>query len=175
MKHHFNRVVGQQVLTYEQFVTLLCRIEAVLNSRPLVALSSDPNDAEALTPGHFLIGEPLTAIPEPDVMSINQNRLKYWEQVRQLTQHFWKRWHVEYLTTLQQRYKWTKKRDNIQVGDLVVIADDQMPVPRWRLGRVKETYPGQDGLVRSVLFKTAWGELKRPISKLSPLINNKDM
>lgn len=54
VKFHLRRVLGNHLLTFEEFSTLLCRIEACLNSRP-IAPQSDTLD-ECLTPGHFLIG-----------------------------------------------------------------------------------------------------------------------
>ena len=39
------------------------QIEAVLNSRPLYPMPSDPNDPTPLTPAHFLIGESLLTLP----------------------------------------------------------------------------------------------------------------
>lgn len=59
VKTHVFRVVGNQTLIYEEFLTLLTQIESVLNSRPLCPLSSDPTDFNVLTPGHFLTMEPM--------------------------------------------------------------------------------------------------------------------
>lgn len=44
VKHHLKRVVGNQLLTYEAMITILTQIEAILNSRPLCALTDDPDD-----------------------------------------------------------------------------------------------------------------------------------
>lgn len=61
----FKKVVDIQILTFEELSTLTSGIEAVLNYRRLTAASSDPNNLRGLTLGDFLIGQPLTAIPEP--------------------------------------------------------------------------------------------------------------
>jgi len=56
MKFHLLRVAGNAKLTYQRFNTLLCQIEALLNSRPICPLNNNPDDLQVLTPGHFLIG-----------------------------------------------------------------------------------------------------------------------
>ncbi|KAK9510615.1 hypothetical protein O3M35_005360 [Rhynocoris fuscipes] len=91
MKYHLKRVVGNALLTFEEMSTYLAMIEACLNSRPLIPLSTDPNDFSTLTPGHFLIGDSLTAIIEPDLTTYKANALSRWRRIQQLSQHFWRR------------------------------------------------------------------------------------
>ncbi|GFW51217.1 integrase catalytic domain-containing protein [Trichonephila clavipes] len=80
-KFHLKRVVGNAHLTLEEFITILCEIEAVLNSRPLTPLTSNFDDFETLTPGHFLVGRPLTSIVEAQITNINENQLSRWERL----------------------------------------------------------------------------------------------
>lgn len=166
VKHHLRRIVGNQLMTFEEFSTMLAEIEAVLNSRPLCSLSDDPNDLNALTPGHFLIGSAPVVVPERDFTSTPINRLTRWQLVNQMTQHFWRRWHKEYLSSLQQRYKWTKNSPNVQIGQLVLLKDELLPPAKWRLARVIGTQPGQDGQVRVVILKHATGETTRAITRI---------
>lgn len=64
MKHHLRRILGDQKLTYEEFATLLAKIEACMNSRPLYPLTEDPEEIYTyLTPGHFLTGSPTMTLP----------------------------------------------------------------------------------------------------------------
>ncbi|XP_029669884.1 uncharacterized protein LOC115239482 [Formica exsecta] len=102
-KHHLPRVIGDAKLTYEEMATLLAQIESCLNSHPLQALSDDPEDLEALTPGHFLVGTALNAVPEPFLALETTTRLSRWQHLQQLRDHFWSRWSREYLHSLTHR------------------------------------------------------------------------
>ncbi|GBN55088.1 hypothetical protein AVEN_10451-1, partial [Araneus ventricosus] len=113
-KYHFKRTIGLYKVTLEEFNTIIIQIEGILNSRPLSPLSSDINEYEVLTPAHFLIGRPITAIPEPEIYNISDNKLSRWQQLTKFTQIIWKRWQREYLNHLQQRYKWQLKKDNLR-------------------------------------------------------------
>ncbi|XP_071580460.1 uncharacterized protein [Temnothorax nylanderi] len=81
-KHHLRRVIGETTLTFEELSTFLAQVEAWLNSRPLQALSDDPDDVSALTPGHFLIGAPLLDVPEPSLTEKNDNALSRWQHLQ---------------------------------------------------------------------------------------------
>ncbi|KAH0815972.1 hypothetical protein GEV33_006819 [Tenebrio molitor] len=119
VKGHIKRVVGDTSLTFEEMYTFLTQVEACVNSRPITQLSTDPNDLIPLTPGHFLIGDRLTTVLEPDLTPIRLNRLSRWQLVQQLQQHFWRRWSSEYLHHLQQRSKWQDKTDKLFKADTI--------------------------------------------------------
>lgn len=175
VKRHLTRVIGTHNLTFEEYATLLSQVEACVNSRPIAKLSDDPSDIGALTPAHFLIGESLITLAEPQSFrDDNTSHLKRYEMLQKMTQDIWRRWNTEYISTLNSRAKWRTKTRNLQTNDLVVIREDNMAPCKWRLGRVIEIYPSGDGLVRAVKLKTAHGEYSRPITKLGLLIESDD-
>lgn len=170
MKFHLKRIIGQKILHYEHFDTLLSQVEAILNSRPLYPLSDDPKDMQALTPGHFLIGEPLI-VPLPFVIDPKPTTtgIRLWKERQRMVQHFWDRWRNEYLVTLQERKKWRKEKENIKIGQLVVLKSENFPPSSWAMGRICELLPSKDGLVRTVIVETATNRLKRPVQKICVL------
>lgn len=166
-KYHLKRVIGDRCLTFEEFATIFSRIEAILNSRPLVALPGNPDDpADCLTPGHFLVGGPLLARAETDLLEENPNRLKRWQLVTQLIQSFWQRWSKEYLHSLQLRTKWTKQTPELKTGAVVILKSPNASPTQWPLGRVEQLLPGSDGIVRVARVRTTSGVLIRPTNKL---------
>ncbi|XP_065365562.1 uncharacterized protein LOC135958593 [Calliphora vicina] len=168
-KYHLARILGQSHLTFEELTTVVTEVEAVLNSRPLTAISNDPNDEAVLTPAHFLTGGPLVGIAEPTVDSKDWSHLDRWLRISAIQQHFWKRWSMEYLHELQQKVKWTKKQKNLNEGDLVLVAEDNMPPKQWLIGRVLNVVRDQNGSVRVAGIKTKNGEIQRAIHKLAPI------
>lgn len=157
-------------LNFEDLSTAVAQVEAVMNSRPLHPLSSDANDLEALTPGHFLVGRPLNALVESvDSDLVKLSMINHWKRILLVQSTFWKRWSSEYLTLLQERTRWTKGVSNIKLDSLALIAEDNSPPGQWLLGRVVELHPGADGVVRVVTLRTKSGTLKRNIHKICPL------
>lgn len=164
------RIFGNASLVFEEFDTILTQIEAVLNSRPISPLSSDPNDLSPLTPAHFLVGRSLTAPPEADFQEIHENRLSRYQRVQKLVQHFWHRWSQEYIGELQQRTKWASNTGpQLKIGTMVILREDNLPPRQWHLGRVVEVHPGTDNIVRVASVLTQRGITKRAVRKLCVL------
>lgn len=168
-KWHLKRVAGTRILVYQEFETLMVRIEAILNSRPLTPLSHDPNDLRPLTPGHFLVGRPLRCIQRPRISPRDLPRIQHWDYISGLLQSFWDRWSKEYLLLLQTRPKWFKNNPNLVIDKLVLVDDPDLPPLKWKMARVIAVHPGPDGKVRVATIRTQTGELQRPVHKLYPL------
>lgn len=173
-KHHLRRIMGDAKLTFEEISTILTQIESCLNSRPICPMTNDVEDFEALTPGHFLIGTALKSIPHPSVIDVPQNRLTRWQRSQQMVQHFWNRWSKEYLNNLQQKTKWNQEQHNINIGNIVLIKDDNLPPNKWNLGRIEKVHPGHDGKIRVVTIRAHDSSFQRPIAKvcLLPIQDN---
>ncbi|XP_037930754.1 uncharacterized protein LOC119665600 [Teleopsis dalmanni] len=168
-KYHLARILGQSHLTFEELATVVAEVEAVLNSRPLTTLYNDPNDESVLTPAHFLTGGPLVGTVEPTVDSEEWSHKDRWLRISAIQQHFWRRWSAEYLHELQQKVKWTKKQKNLNEGDMVLIAEENLPSKQWLIGRVLKVTRDAKGWVRVTDVKTKNGKVHRAIHKLAPI------
>ena len=152
VKPHLKRIMGNTLLSYEEFLTLVVQIEAILNSRPLSSMSFEPNDLKPLTPGHFLMGTSPSSLPE----------------VSTLDNQFWNRWTKEYLNHLQTVSKWKHVGTKPQVNDLVLVAEDNTTPLQWPLARILELYLGNEEVARVAKIKTKNATLIRPVIKLRP-------
>lgn len=170
-KYHLKRILGQALLTYEDFSTILIQVEGILNSRPLCPIpSSDTDDICFLTPAHFLIGRTLTSLPDYDYYNVPSNRLNHYQQLQQIQQGFWKRWSRDYIGALQERTKWrSSKGQYLRVGDMVLVKDDRLPPCQWRMGRIVSCCQGRDGITRVAEIRTAKGIIKRAFNNICPL------
>ena len=165
------RVIADTKLTFEEFSTVLTQVEACLNSRPLTPLHRDDDVIEALTPGHFLIGKPLESLPAPSISYRSVSLLCRWHLCQSIVRHFWQRWSTEYIASLRCLTKWHHPIRNFQVGDIVVLQDDNLVPVKWPLARVMKVHSGKNGLVRVV---TGTGVYTRPITKMALLLPSQE-
>ncbi|XP_071827004.1 uncharacterized protein [Apostichopus japonicus] len=156
-------VLRQQTITDEVLTTVLAEVESILNSRPLTDFSSDPKDEEPLTPNHLLLMRHGPDNPVDAGVSYGRKR---WLQVQYLASLFWSRWRKEYLPLLQKRHKWNFPKENVVIGDIVLLTDETIPRGKWPLARIITVFKSSDGKVRSVEVKVRNKILKRPITKL---------
>lgn len=167
-KYHLKRLLGESTLTFEEMYTVLTQIEACLNSRPLTPLG---DDLDYLTPGHFLVGEPLICLSDRTDSQSKMSSLSRWQLTQRMVRDFWNKWQSEYLSRLQLRPKWQTRQQDLELGQLVLIKDARYPPATWKLGRVLKKYTGKDGLTRMYDLRTASGVIQRPITKLCRLPN----
>lgn len=169
-KTHLIKVIGNSTLTYEELSTVLAQIEACLNSRPISILSDDPHDPLPLTPGHFLVGEPLLNLSDENYTPCKHiTNLERWRLVQKMVNDFWKRWYKEYLVNLNKIYKWNTKQIEPEIDDIVILKDDNVPPSKWILGRVIQKHVGPDNLTRVVSIRCKNSVLKRPVNKICVL------
>lgn len=112
-----NAVLKGQTLDDEGLSTLMCEVEAIVNSRLRTKSSYDPSDCEALTPNHLLLLRSGPFIPPGSFSKEDSHSRKRWRQVQYPAEVFWRRWIREYLPKLQARQKWVYPSRSFAVGD----------------------------------------------------------
>ncbi|XP_077974180.1 uncharacterized protein LOC120329794 [Styela clava] len=161
-----NSICREQTLSDEALSTLMCECESIINGRPITTVSSDVNDLTPLSPNLLLLLKQEPVLPPGLFEQKDVYSRKRWKQVQYLADIFWQRWRKEYLPLLQQRKKWNKPQRNMCANDIVLIVDHNLPRNTWLLGRVIKTFPGKEGIVRSVSVQTQYSVLQRPVTKL---------
>ena len=126
---------GTGRMTDEILHTFFYEVESIINGRPLTKVSDDVTDAAPLTPNHLLLlrGNPSEALVSSLPNDVFRGR---WRFVKYLAGIFGRRWTREYLTKLQKRFKWLFRRNNLSIGDLVLLLDENTPCSLWPLGLV---------------------------------------
>ncbi|KAL7876824.1 hypothetical protein SRHO_G00034670 [Serrasalmus rhombeus] len=163
--------VGFDKLNDASLQAFLYEAMAIVNSRPLTVDNlTDPDSLEPLTPNHLLTQKSNKALPPPgEFIREDMYGRKRWRHVQYLAEQFWSRWRKEYLATIATRQRWHSPRRNVQPGDIVMLRDDNLPRYEWRLGRVSETTPDKDGLVRRVRVQLGDRHLGKKGERLSKL------
>eukprot|EP00794_Sanderia_malayensis_P009703 gene9703-10689_t len=94
----------------------------IMNSRPLVDVSTDPNSPVMLTPTILLTQKfERTSAPDGDFEKKSYTAKDHWKQVQGLEDIFAKMWKQEYLSLVTLRQKWTNETPNIKIGDIVLL------------------------------------------------------
>lgn len=93
-------------LTHEAVNTFLAEVCAIVNARPLVLVSTDPEDPIVLSPTTLLTQKyPGNEDGLARDLDINDMYKAQWHHVQLLAEAFWKRWSRDYIHSLQGRRK----------------------------------------------------------------------
>ena len=162
---------------------------AIVNSRPLtVDTISDPTSLEPLTANHLITMKSSVPLPPPGkFIKEDLYARKRWRRVQYLSEQFWHRWRKEYLSNIILRQRWHAPRRNVDVGDIVIIKEEDVPRNEWKLAKVVEAHEDDDGLVRRVTVQVGerkFGQrgeclkhsfiVQRPIQKLVVLVKSSE-
>ena len=147
--------LGSKNLTHEVLSTLMAEVSAIINNRPLVPVSNDPEMPEILTPATILTQKTSTLAATPGQRTSKDLHTSQWRQVQYLANVFWARWRREFLPMLQPRRKWHSESPNLKEGDLVLLRSKEVERNIWPLARVTKAHESADGKVRKVELVTA--------------------
>ncbi len=178
VKLPLRKALHRRIVGFEELQTLLCRIECVINDRPITYVENS-SDIEPLCPSHFLLGR-ISRMNEL-VVRDEENLRAAVAARRDLLLEFWSRWQSEYLPLLNATFKGSNHSRKIQEGDVVLVFAEKGK-HLWPLARVKRLHPGMDGKVRTASIECGGKILRRPIQKLyflestaeDDLVGNKD-
>ena len=189
VKRCLRKLIARAHFSFDELLTTITEIEAVLNSRPLSYVSGEDID-EPLTPSHLLVGRRILRLPDHigylcdlDDEEFTTNSGQLTRQARHLNNilnHFWNRWRTEYLNELWEAHRHlmstthSKKPADLSVGDVVIVHSERLPRGLWKLGRIQELLKGRDGHCRAAIVKTTASDgqpvlLHLPIQLLYPL------
>ena len=172
VKRTLRKVLGNARLHFEELETILIETEGMLNNRPLTYLYEEAAE-DVLTPNHLIFGHRLGTLPDAEVDSADEDtdegkRMKY---IRTRQQHLWNRWEKEYLTNLREHHEMgTSGSSKPEIGEVVLIKEEQTNHRKWKLGRIVSLIEGRDGIMRGATIRVISGgnprEIQRPIQKL---------
>ncbi|KAK6735924.1 hypothetical protein RB195_018905 [Necator americanus] len=188
VKRSFQESVGRKKLSFEQMTTVVTRIEAVINTRPLTKLSATDLSEISLRPIDFLQGNFKFSIPNSE-MSKLRNDLTFEPELIQtaaqayealvssenIATKFWEKWNTEYLTILRDshRCQLNQKRHVSkipQVGEIVLVEQELLPRAQWVYGKIEDLVRSADGMIRSAkILMPSRKILQRPVNKIYPL------
>ena len=172
VKELLRKELGKSRFNYEQLYTVLLEIESILNNRPLTYIY--PNDLEeCVTPNHLLYGRKLNFTSTNSSTAYDSHETANHQVVADIINQFWKRWLKEYVVNLRETHKFSNQnrlQPTVEVSDVVLIHDENLPRSMWRMGVVTEVIHGADNQIRGAVARSNKNTLlKRPVNKLFPI------
>ncbi|XP_057302253.1 uncharacterized protein LOC130636526 [Hydractinia symbiolongicarpus] len=180
VKRCLKKTLHNTRLSYEELLTVLAEIQAVINNRPLTFLYENIGE-QPLTPNHLLFGRKINLEASHIDSDENEKDLcQRYDHLQRIINHYWNRWKCEYLTELREYHRVGKSRGetSIRINDVVLIEEAKQPRQNWKMGVVEEFVPSRDGKKRGAVVRYVLNgnthTIRRPINKLYPVELAKD-
>ena len=170
IKKPLYKVLDGRILTETEFNTFLTDCEASSNMRPLSATSESPDDNNLLpiTPAHLVITQPLNPLPidieRHQELETKADIKERWKLRRKMSEHYWRLWKEEYLTTLRELTKNFVQKTDLKKGDVVLdlLAYKEKSANRfWPIAIVEEALKGRQAGDDTAKVRSVW--LRHPI------------
>ena len=149
VKRAITLAIGESVMTFSELQTVCFEAANLINERPIGRHPTSPDDESYLCPNDLLLGRSTSRVPSGPFVQTNNPRHRY-EFIQKIVDNFWRRWTRDYFPSLIIQQKWHTMKRNLKKGDIVLIQDSNQIRGQWKLGKVSEVFPGEDGIVRKV-------------------------
>lgn len=90
-KKHLKVVVGDGIVNEFALRTLYAEVGSIMSNRPIILVSDDPTDLEALTLNQSLLQRKVVGLPPRISFQEDRFRRKQWKKIQYLTDLFWKK------------------------------------------------------------------------------------
>ena len=106
-----------------------------------------------ITPNQLLLGRSSNVLPDDVELASDLPMAARYRLVNHVTTMFWNRWASEVSPGLVHRPIWHKQGRNLQIGDVVLIAEATSIKSKYRLGVVDEVKVSKYSNVRSATIR----------------------
>ena len=152
-KKQLSANLKEKKFTKGEMDTLMSNVSYIINSRPLMKKASeDPLSGGPITPLHLLGGRATINIPTVN-FDADTKLTKRLQFIEDTTKEFWNKWFVQVFHNLVPSYKWKTVHRNVREGDIVLLKESSQLKGEYKLARVKEAKPAEDGHVRRVTLQ----------------------
>ena len=142
------------ILRYSELITLLAKVAHAINSRPIaLASTAEDNQQEEfmspITPNQLLLGTTDENAP-PFQYDESDNLTARLAYIASVYKCWWQAWYDQVLPTLIPCKKWKTESRNLEVNDIVFLWYPSSIQDEYRLAKVVEVMPDENGRVRTV-------------------------
>lgn len=116
--------------------TFMAEANAIVNARPLVPLSTDPENLCVLSPAALLTQKTEEITEDSKNLCVGNVYASKWKNVQNLEEMFWDRL-KQGTCRIYKRRKWKQMQENVKVGDIVLLRDSGNHQNNWQIGMVE--------------------------------------